>query len=60
MQTVNKNQLLHVHRSKLAFYLLPLQVPMGPNYKSFGTISIYDVCWDLAGKHHRLSIDLIN
>lgn len=63
MQTVNNNQLLHVYRSKLALYLLPLQVLIVPNLRKFWNHK-YIWCMlgsnNLARKHYRPSIGLIN
>lgn len=63
MQTANNYQLLHVHRSKLALYLLPLQVLIVPNLQKFCS-NKYIWCMlgsdNLAGKHYRLPIGLIN
>lgn len=62
MQTINKNQLLHAYKSKLALYILPLQELILPKLQMFWK-NKYTWCMlrsnNLAGKHCRLSIGLI-
>lgn len=59
MQTINKIQLLHAYRYKLALYILPLQELILPKLQMFWK-NKYTWCMLRSKKHCRLPIGLIN